>query len=452
MRKLYAFLPAFAVVAAVFPAAPSHAASTLIVVQNPATCLGQAFTGIQAAVDAAVSGDTVQVCPGLYAEIVNVTTPDVTLVGSTTLPADCDVVVPADPATDSIIQTTNPTGTGIMNLSADNVVSRGFTVQGNMGGGPGIGDAGVYTSLNHAGYLITNNVIQNNPIGINLATVQTTVQSEVSHNCIRQNNISPDAPSNGTGIYSDQGLHSMLIDNNGILITKSGSLTVSDINITNNVSHEDGAFVGIFHSTSSEITNNQTVDDVRQGIAVANDNSGLLVQGNNIQGGGRGILTTAAGEPASLTIAKSHEGDFKAGKQGTYTITVGNAGPGPTDGTPVTVTDVLPQGLTAVSMTDDGWTCDVATLTCTRSDALAAGASYPPITLVVDVPCECKKKRGGGGCEPRKGVDTVTVTGGRDSATHTATDPTTIKGSENCKKPKDNKKHHHHQHHRPDHR
>ncbi|MEU5976064.1 hypothetical protein [Streptomyces sp. NPDC047315] len=53
-------------------------------------------------------------------------------------------------------------------------------------------------------------------------------------------------------------------------------------------------------------------------------------------------------------------------------------------------------------------------------------------------------------CALRKGVDTVTVTGGGDSATHTATDPTTIKGSENCKKPKDNKKHHHH--HRPDHR
>ncbi|MFI6289891.1 right-handed parallel beta-helix repeat-containing protein [Streptomyces sp. NPDC051018] len=88
-------------------------------------------------------------------------------------------------------------------------------------------------------------------------------------------------------------------NDNGILITKSGSLTVSDISITNNVSHQDGAFVGIFHSTGSQITNNQTVDSVRQGIAVANENTGLLVQGNSIQGGGRGIFSTTAFVPTA---------------------------------------------------------------------------------------------------------------------------------------------------------
>src|SRR5438874_456804 len=32
-----------------------------------------------------------------------------------------------------------------------------------------------------------------------------------------------------------------------------------------------------------------------------------------------------------------------------------------------------------------GWTCVLGTLTCTRSDALAAGLSYPAITLTVTV-------------------------------------------------------------------
>src|SRR5439155_785794 len=51
----------------------------------------------------------------------------------------------------------------------------------------------------------------------------------------------------------------------------------------------------------------------------------------------------------------------------------------------VTVTDTLPAGLTATAIAGSGWTCVLGTLTCTRSDALAAGASYPAITLTVNV-------------------------------------------------------------------
>jgi hypothetical protein len=49
----------------------------------------------------------------------------------------------------------------------------------------------------------------------------------------------------------------------------------------------------------------------------------------------------------------------------------------------VTVTETLPAGLTLVAMTGTGWTC--ASNVCTRSDALAAGASYPAITVTVNV-------------------------------------------------------------------
>src|SRR5207244_3290462 len=51
----------------------------------------------------------------------------------------------------------------------------------------------------------------------------------------------------------------------------------------------------------------------------------------------------------------------------------------------VTVTDTLPSGLTATAISGTGWTCVLGTLTCTRSDVLAAGASYPAITLTVNV-------------------------------------------------------------------
>jgi uncharacterized protein (TIGR03437 family) len=86
-----------------------------------------------------------------------------------------------------------------------------------------------------------------------------------------------------------------------------------------------------------------------------------------------------------LTITKSHVGNFTQGDTGdTYTLTVRNAGPGPTTGA-VTASDILPAGLTATAISGTGWTCTLATLSCTRSDVLAAGASYPVITVTVNV-------------------------------------------------------------------
>src|SRR5438034_6604389 len=89
--------------------------------------------------------------------------------------------------------------------------------------------------------------------------------------------------------------------------------------------------------------------------------------------------------PPDLTVTKSHTGNFTQGQLGaTYTITATNSGSAPTSGT-VTVTDTLPAGLTATAISGTGWTCVLGTLTCTRSDALLAGATYPAITLNEDL-------------------------------------------------------------------
>ena len=80
--------------------------------------------------------------------------------------------------------------------------------------------------------------------------------------------------------------------------------------------------------------------------------------------------------------------------------------------------DTLPVGLTATAISGTGWACTLATLTCTRSDALASGASYPAITLTVNV--------AGNAASPL--VNSVTVSGGgqTNTANDTATDSTTI--------------------------
>lgn len=136
--------------------------------------------------------------------------------------------------------------------------------------------------------------------------------------------------------------------------------------------------------------------------------------------GGTGNTATASINVLApdLTITKSHSGNFFQGQTGaTYTITASNAGQGPSAGT-VTVTDTLPAGLSATALSGTGWTCAVGTFTCTRTDALASGASYPAITLTVNVAANA----------PTSVTNIVTVAGGGElnTANDTFMDVTTI--------------------------
>jgi len=115
-----------------------------------------------------------------------------------------------------------------------------------------------------------------------------------------------------------------------------------------------------------------------------------------------------------LSLVKTHVGNFSPGQQNaTYTITVSNAaGAAPTSGL-VTVTDSLPLGLTPVAMSGSGWTCQ--STNCTRSDVLNPGASYPAITMTVNVAMNATSPQ----------LNQVNVTGG-GSASASAADSTTI--------------------------
>ena len=101
---------------------------------------------------------------------------------------------------------------------------------------------------------------------------------------------------------------------------------------------------------------------------------------------------------ADLSITKSHTGNFTQGQPGTYTLTVSNAGGSATSGS-VTVIDHLPGGLAPTAASGTGWTCEIAgqAVSCTRSDALTPGQSYPAITLTVSV----RAQRSGVGDEHR---------------------------------------------------
>ncbi len=117
-------------------------------------------------------------------------------------------------------------------------------------------------------------------------------------------------------------------------------------------------------------------------------------------------LTNIVQSP-DLTIAMTHTGTFAQGQFGkTYKITVGNAGGSSTTGV-VTVTDTLPSGLTATSISGSGWSCSLSPLTCSRNDSLGATANYPPIALTVSVATNCADNV----------TNYATVSGGGDSQT-----------------------------------
>lgn len=118
-----------------------------------------------------------------------------------------------------------------------------------------------------------------------------------------------------------------------------------------------------------------------------------------------------------LSIAKAHAGNFNLGQQSaTYTLTVTNAINASSTAGTVTVTDALPVGLTLVSMAGTGWTC--INSSCTRTDSLLPAASYPAITVTVNVANNAVTPQ----------INKATVSGG-GAASAIATDSTIINGA-----------------------
>ncbi|MGD0567241.1 MAG: C25 family cysteine peptidase [Candidatus Sulfotelmatobacter sp.] len=88
-----------------------------------------------------------------------------------------------------------------------------------------------------------------------------------------------------------------------------------------------------------------------------------------------------------MTLTKSSSGMFTRGLTASYTIPVSNVSPYGSSNATVIVNDTLPIGLTPTTASGTGWSCSIVsqTVSCTDSTALAAGGTYPSITVTANV-------------------------------------------------------------------
>ena len=146
--------------------------------------------------------------------------------------------------------------------------------------------------------------------------------------------------------------------------------------------------------TDSNVPPDTSLPDINIRVEVAGDapsvvlNIGTVtVDGDaNAANDSSGDLGVVLGLGVDYDIDKAHLGTLVFGEPATYSVGVTNVGTA-TGGNPVTVTDVLPAGLTFSSAVGDGWTCSEATGTveCTHAGGVEPGDLMPKITLVVSV-------------------------------------------------------------------
>ncbi|HEV8042956.1 MAG TPA: SBBP repeat-containing protein [Bryobacteraceae bacterium] len=209
-----------------------------------------------------------------------------------------------------------------------------------------------------------------------------------------------------------------------------------DLNITDSNTHQVALYCLDWDSTArrekvdvldanGNVLNTQSLtSSFNGGVYLVWNLSGHVQLRVTVTGGPNAVatglfLSPLAGTAPVLSISKTHSGNFTQAQQNaTYTVTVSNAsGAAATSGT-VTMTETVPSGLTLVSISGTGWTC--VSTSCTRSDALAGGSSYPAITATVNVAANATSPQ----------VNQVSAAGA-GSATANASDSTVVisKGS-----------------------
>ena len=308
------------------------------VVGNPAV-----YSTIQAAVNAAAPGATINVDAGTYAEQVTVTK-TLTLRGAQA-GVDARLNTRRGGAGESVV--TGASNAGAVScafyINANDVTLDGFTVQGETSQSTSTG-AGIVIAPGRFGTHVFNNIVQNNVSGLFLANNSGSDPAVIQYNVFKNNN--NNGADGGRGIYTDGGiaggnLTNVTIDSNFFYNNHGGSGTTglegsialesrsvnsqSNVRITNNVMDYNGKGVLAYNATNILIQGNYVTESRDTGsgalrfeggmtsVTIAGntvyDNPGNAIRidakgfngmsanfsitGNNIYGNGAGLIVIA---------------------------------------------------------------------------------------------------------------------------------------------------------------
>lgn len=328
LRKSLGTLTSASIVAMalLFAGAGPVAAATLVVDEDglgsAANCDDPtvAHATIQAAVDAAVAGDTISVCPGLYPELAGgplTINKQLTLLG-----AQAGVDARGARGAESVIS--DASGTSV---SASGVVINGFSVENSISSA--FTGYGIWMNPGISGTQILNNIIQNNIVGIGLANAGPS-QAVIRQNLIR-NNILPGGAS-GSGIYTDQFVGGPIVRN--VLVDQNAFVDHSGFGAAINISNE--AYVGggvfdltvsantfatnsrafvLFNTHTSTFTGNTVTGSTfaSADVRLFDNNTDLLFTNNNFSGGvGHAIRFSVVSGGGPSSNVDFHENNIEA--------------------------------------------------------------------------------------------------------------------------------------------
>jgi len=265
-----------------------------------------AYCTIQAAVNAASPGDTINVAAGTYPELVKIT--------QTLILQGAQHGI--DARSRSGPETVVGMADGAFQILADNVTIDGFTAQGVTTDCSIIISAlcaGIHTNNAFSGHRILNNIVQNNIFGIYLNSNGVN-PSLVQFNLIQNNNVASGS-SSGNGIYSDQGLSNVVIDRNKLTNNTNAAMlfvgaSQSRLTISNNSADNS---IALINTSNSTISGNAIIKPPASGVFIGGNDTNIALTCNTfISSATRGVRINndAFGSLAANSNITLHNNDF----------------------------------------------------------------------------------------------------------------------------------------------
>jgi hypothetical protein len=237
------------------------------------------YSTIQAAVNAAPSGATINVDAGNYAELVTITKPMTIRGAQAGVDARLNNRLNGATSSESTVTgaSTSSGQSSAFYINANDVTIDGFTVSGETN--TSLYGAGIVIAPNRAGTHILDNIIQNNVSGLFLANSSSSDAAVIQHNVFRGNNNA--GANGGRGIYTDGSvagptLTNVTIDSNAFIDNRGSTGTTgleaacafeastpgaqTNIRVTNNVFDGNGKATLFFNTIGATLTGNEVTD------------------------------------------------------------------------------------------------------------------------------------------------------------------------------------------------